>query len=75
MATQRFSAKGSDGKSYTVVRIGSSLSTTGLDSEHHTSRNDGLARWQLANGDVLNPTGERGVFTHFGDPSLRITLD
>ena len=73
MGTQRYLATGSDGRAYTVLRIGSSIRTTSLDSTTH-SLEEGLVRWVLENGDALNPTRDPKVFKHFADPNLSITL-
>ena len=74
MKVETFPATGSNGQKYTVRKLTTHIKTTGL-SETGNKFEEGLARWELANGDALNAVRDRRVFTHFADPSLVITLD
>lgn len=67
-------ATGNDGRKYTVRKLTTHIKTTSLSNSGQKVE-EGLARWELVNGDALNATRDSRVFTHFADPSLIITLD
>jgi hypothetical protein len=75
MKVETFPATGSNGRKYTVRKLTTHIKTTGLSETGNQKFEEGLARWELANGDALNAVRGRRVFTHFADPSLVITLD